>query len=118
MKFYKLFIRLIIIFKIIYVILASVHRYLKLTNQSYTTLDTKLLFWKSRVEFIFIFLMSGLLIYLFNPFYNEMSMIGKDKETKVLIFVFGFILILTADWSDFIKDSPTFKLIQELLGRQ
>ena len=34
------------------------------------------------------------------------------------IIVFGFILILTADWSDFIKDSPTFKLIQELLGRQ
>ena len=61
-------------------------------------------------------LMMDILIYLFHPTIDRRHII--NKETRVLLYLFGFILILTADWSDFIKESPLLKLTQQLLGRQ
>ena len=60
--------------------------------------------------------MSLLLIYLFHPTIDRRHII--NKETRFLLYLFGFILIITADWSDFIKEAPLLKLTQQLLGRE
>jgi|LauGreDrversion2_2_1035103.scaffolds.fasta_scaffold00276_5 hypothetical protein len=116
MKLYHIFLSVIVITKTIFVILALVQRYLKFTNQEYSSLATQVDFWKSRVEFVFTFLMSLLLIYLFNPKTDRKEMI--NKETGLILFLFGVVLIITADWSDFFKETASIKLIQHLLGRQ
>ena len=87
--------------------------YLKLKHKEHSETDKKIVFWKERLEFIFIILMAVLLIYLFNP-RNDRS-ISIDYETKILLYLFGFILLITADWKDFFHESPTFKMIQKIV---
>lgn len=113
---YHIFLLLIVITKSLFFILALLYRYLKFTKQDKSSLGTLVDFWKSRVEFVFIFLMSVLLIYLFNPRRDRKEMI--NKETKIVLFLFGIVLIITADWSVFFKESLLLKTIQSLLGRQ
>ena len=111
MKNYDIFIVLIFLVKIVFFILVLVHLYLKQHGKNNSEKDVTVLFWKERVEFVFIILMSFLLIYLFNPKTNRLFMI--DRETKILLFLFGFILIITANWSIFIQESKLFKDIKE-----
>jgi hypothetical protein len=72
--------------------------------------DKEVLFWKERFEFVFIILMACLLIYLFNPRNERSFMI--NYETKLLLFLFGFILLITANWNTFIEESEIFKDIK------
>ena len=66
----------------------------------------------TRSDFIFVMLMSLLLIYLFNPFWsnktiyyegldesNQLANIELDPLTNKLLFFLGMILIFTANWS-------------------
>lgn len=115
MKPYHIFLLVIVITKSLFIILALFDRYLKLTNKGNSSLGTQVDFWKSRVEFVFIFLMSVLLIYLFNPRRDRQAMI--NKETQYILFLFGIVLIITADWSDFFKESLLFKTIQNVIGK-
>jgi hypothetical protein len=112
MDYYTIYIFLIFLFKILFIILASTHLYLKLKNKTNSDLDKTILFWKERVEFIFIALMAILLIYLFNPKKNRMFMI--NNETKLLLYLFGFVLFITAKWEIFFKTSGVFKKIQSV----
>jgi hypothetical protein len=112
---YHIFLLVIVITKSIFIILALFDRYLKFTNQGNSSLGTQVDFWKSRVEFVFIFLMSVLLLYLFNPRRDRKAMI--NKETEVVLYLFGIVLIITADWSDFFKESLLFKTIQNVIGK-
>jgi hypothetical protein len=57
--------------------------------------------------------MSVLLIYLFNPRTERSVMI--DYETKLLLYLFGFILLITADWGVFIHETPLFKKFQKIV---
>jgi len=43
-----------------------------------------------------------------------------DNETKILLYLFGFILLLTSDWDQFFQDSRIsfFKNIKNVLGNQ
>ena len=100
------FIIFIIVIKIIFILSAIGH--LILSHSSYAAAekaDPKLVYWKERMEFIFIVSMSILLIYHFKP--------GKNKpiseETSLLFFLFGWILIFTAKWSIFVKEAPWYK---------
>ena len=79
-------------------------------------LDKKFVYWKERFEFVFVLLMAILLIYLFNPRRKEMVMI--DGETKVLFYLFGFVLIITADWSVFFREAKWFKYLQGDVGEE
>lgn len=76
---------------------------------------THLNFWKEHFEFIFIALMAILLIYKFTPAKKDPVVI--DFETKVLLTAFGWILLLTANWGLFFKESPLFKRFQSALGK-
>ena len=110
MSNYDIYIISIVLVKIGFIGLAATHLYLKHTGKTNSEKDKEVLFWRERVEFIFILLMAILLIFLFNPYKNKMYMI--NNETKVLLYLFGIVLIITADWKSFLKESDIFKKIQ------
>lgn len=110
MKNYNIYVTFIFLIKIGFILMALLHVYLKFKGKEQSALDKKILYWKERFEFIFIALMSALLIYIFNPRTNNSILI--DKETKLLLFLFGFVLLITAKWDIFIKESPLLKIIQ------
>ena len=109
MKFEKpvdMFVLFIILIKIVFILTAIGHVILSHMSKKNETngkeekeekTDVKLVYWKERTEFIFVICMSLLLIYYFRP--GHMKPI--DSETSLLFFLFGWILIITAKWSDF-----------------
>ena len=112
MNKYDMYVTFILLIKIGFVLMAVAHIYLKAKGKEKSDLDKKILFWKERFEFIFIALMSFLLVYVFNPRYDNINLL--DKETKILLYLFGFILLITAKWDLFIKESPFFKKFQNV----
>ena len=115
MRLFDISIMMIITVKIIFIILAITKMYVKHKEPNNIKRINSLEFWKKRIEFIFIVLMSLLLIYLFNPRVNRLNMI--DNETKILLYLFGFILLLTSNWGLFFQDSK-IKLLKNVLGNQ
>jgi hypothetical protein len=113
MEKFNMYITFIILIKVGFIILAVSHLYLKIKHKDHTETDKKILFWKERLEFIFIALMAVLLIYLFNPRTERSVLI--DYETKLLLYLFGFILLITAKWGDFIHENPLFKKLQKIV---
>jgi len=107
---FDMYIVLIFLIKIVFIILAVVHLYLRFKHKAGSKTDKLVLYWKEQVEFVFKALMSFLLIYIFNPRTNRLFMI--TYETKLLLFLFGFILIITANWSAFVDESDIFKDLQ------
>ena len=110
MSNYDIYIIFIILVKIGFIGLSATHLYLKHNGKTNSEKDKEVLFWKERFEFVFIILMACLLIYLFNPRNERSFMI--NYETKLLLFLFGFILLITANWNTFIEESEIFKDIQ------
>lgn len=96
MNKFDIYITFIFLIKIGFITMALIHLYLKLKHRQHTDLDKKILYWKDRLEFFFIVLMSFLLIYLFNPRYDKPIFI--DRETKILLYMFGFVLLITSKW--------------------
>jgi len=80
------------------------------TYKKNSKLIEKFTYWKHRVEFIFTVLMSILLIILFNPFKNGLKLI--DEETKILLFLYGFIVLINSQRNLFFKESTFFKILQ------
>jgi len=105
LDYYVLF---LIIIKCIFVAAALGHVVLSHTDTSFDKYDTALLYWKERTEFIFIVSMSILLIYYFHPIIKSEPMSG---ETKLLFFLFGWILLVTAKWKIFVTEAPWFEKI-------
>ena len=116
MKYFDIYIYLIFTIKIGFIIMALTHLYLKIKGKTDSEFDKKIMYWKEKLEFVFIFLMSILLMYLFNPRKSHIDII--DSESKLLLFLFGFILIFTADWSNFLKEYNWFKKFQQVIGNK
>lgn len=114
MNKYDIYIYLIFVIKIGFILMALSHTYMKVTGKIDTDLDKIFIYWEERFEFIFVILMAILLIYLFNPIKQRMVMINGD--TKILFYLFGFVLLITADWSVFFKESKWFKYLQGSIG--
>lgn len=115
MNFFTNYILLIFFVKICFIILSVIHIYLKVKGKTNSNVDNNIIYWKDRLEFIFVVLMSFLLIYIFNPKNNKSYLI--NYETKLLFYLFGFILLITAKWSNFIEEAKWFQQIQYILGR-
>ena len=107
---YDLFIFLIIFVKIIFVISAIANRYLSKKTSSSTWLENTQNI-KVKTEFIFIALMSILLIYLFNPLTKSKPKI--TTETSYLLYLFGWIILFTADWGAFFTESKLYKTVKK-----
>ena len=100
------YIAFLIIIKFIFTISALGHLLLSHSNSQLVKYDPSFLYWKERTEFIFIISMSILLIYYFYPFGSPAPM---SAETKLLFFLFGWILIVTANWKIFVTETPGFQ---------
>jgi cytochrome bd-type quinol oxidase subunit 2 len=111
-----MYIYLIFAVKIGFILTAVTHTYLKLKGKTNSDLDKKVVYWKERLEFIFIVLMAVLLIYLFNPRKQKPEII--DGETRILLYLFGFVLLITAKWGDFIHEARWFKTFQKIVGSE
>ncbi len=116
MRFFDIGITTIIIVKLLFICVAITKLYVTHKDPNNKKRIKNLEFWKKRVEFIFIILMSILLIYLFNPRVNRMNMI--NTETKILLYLFGFILLLTSNWEQFFTNSKikVLKDFTQVLG--
>jgi hypothetical protein len=110
MDSYEVYIIFLICLKITYIFLAVLHLYYRRKGLKK---DQEIVYWKSRIEFIFTISMAILLIYLFNP--RQGNKVIITGETKLLLFLFGFILLITAKWENFIHTSHWFKEIQNTL---
>ncbi len=109
------FILFIFLIKIVFVISAVGHIVLShAPNKSDRTniIDDKLMYLKERTEFVFIISMAILLIYHFQPYVPIRPI---DRETTFLFFLFGWVLIITADWNIFVKEAPWYKSIVSIL---
>ena len=105
LDFYVLF---LIIIKCIFAAAALGHLVLAHTDSSFDKYDEKLIYWKERTEFIFVVSMSVLLIYYFHPIIKSEPM---SSETRLLFFLFGWILLVTAKWKIFVTEAPWFQKI-------
>ena len=109
MRLFDIGITIIILFKIIFIILLISQFYFKYKEPNNTKRLNNLKSWRTQIEFIFIFFMSLLLIYLFNPRINRLYMV--DTETRLLLYLFGFILIISANWEKFLNNAKSKILI-------
>ncbi len=101
-----------LIMKIIFGILVLTHFYfskIKKDDPVKNELDLKILYWKSRVEFIFQMCIAILLIIIFNPWKNNQKLISR--EMGILFFVFGLITLLTAEWSTYFIESKIYQYL-------
>jgi hypothetical protein len=114
MNKYDVYIYLIFAIKIGFVLMAVSHIILKAKGDANSYLDNKIVYWKEIFEFTFIFLMAILLIYLFNPKNGKNVIIEGD--TKILLYLFGFVLLLTGQWGKFIHEANLLKPIIEIVG--
>ena len=115
MNYFDIYIYLILAIKLCFILMSIIHLYFKIKGKKDSELDKQILYWKERFEFIFILLMSLLLIYLFNPIKQNQEKI--NGETKILLYLFGFVLLITADWNIFIHESPWFQQFQSIIGK-
>ena len=116
MTAYNLLIILIIMIKVIFILLKGLAFYNRVMGIKDTLFSTNVLFWADRVEFIYTFLMAILIIALFKNAVKVGVLCIYDKETIFLMYVFGFILLFTADWNEFISESTIITNIQIMLG--
>ena len=126
MTFLEKYIYFIFFIKVIFIILAILNLYLKKqiplekrenkkTDKIKKKIETqqKIENWKLHIELLFKFLMSMLIIYIFNPRYNRIHLI--NYEAKLLFFLFGIILVVTAHWKEIFKESSFIVYIQNVL---
>ena len=123
---YDNFIIFIIFVKIIFVIFTLIEKYYgyqiihnPLTadkKQYYVENYTWAFYWKEWLEFIFIILMALVCIIIFYPYYSDTIYI--DKETRLLLFIYGFIILITANWSIIFNLPPWVSQLQSIVGTQ
>jgi len=108
MKFQRaldVYIMFIIFIKVVFGISTLAHLYLtKIAKKANPELDEKFMFWRERAEFVFICSVAVILVIAFNPFYK--APIELSFEMRTLFFILGAILITTADWTLFVKNTP------------
>jgi hypothetical protein len=98
-----------ILIKIIYIILVILVIYF--TYKKNNELIEKFTFWKDHAEFLFTVLMAFFLVIIFNPFIEGLKLI--NKKAKILLFTFGIIILINAEWGKFIEESIISKLIKK-----
>lgn len=113
MNKFELYITAIFIVKISLIGLILFHMFVKYMKPEYKELLEKIEFWKKRFEFIFNIMMSFLLTILFNPHkHDEIVITG---QVKLLLYLFGLLMLVSADWNIFIHESPIFVTIQKIV---
>jgi hypothetical protein len=108
------FVVFIIFVKICFVLFAALEVYYKVEKKEGTAWAEWALYWKERLEFVFIISMAIVCIVLFNPISKGTLVV--DDHVRLLLFVYGFIILITSNWHTFFGELPPwFKSLQSLL---
>lgn len=110
-KWYDYFIVFILLTKLIYAILVLIHIYLKIKGREGDEYDSKIVFHKDQLEIVFVISMSILLLYLFYP--KHVNPPEVDTQSRLLLFLYGIIILFTLDWKKFIDESSVIKFIKD-----
>jgi hypothetical protein len=124
-KIYDNYVIFVIIIKILFVIFAVISRHYqkkiksagnnKSEVQEYTQKYNWAIYWKERLEFFFLISTSLICIIVFYPFYSEPIFI--DRHTKILLFIYGFIVLITLNWNILGTLPPWFVSLQNIVGK-
>lgn len=82
---------------------------LKHQNKEHSDLYSKLEYWKDRSEFAYVALMAVLIIHIFSPMTTKPIHVGMEERR--LLFLFGWILLITANWGLFFKDARWYNIV-------
>jgi hypothetical protein len=115
MKVFDVFIAFIFIVKIIFVFCAVWYKALVKKGLGDTDKAQNLIGWKNNLEFVFLICMAIVCILLFNPFRRTLII---DRETRLLLFVFGIIVFINADWELYFKPSKTFSYLKSVISNR
>jgi uncharacterized membrane protein SirB2 len=120
---YDNYVSFIIFIKILFIFFAVVTFLLK-TKIKYSnnknddkkiiTIYNNLSVCKETLEFLFIISIALICIIVFYPFYKEQVII--DRHTRLLLFLYGFIILITANWSVLTKLPTWFVDLQTIVG--
>jgi len=88
---------LFILFALITFLLKMKIKYSKNNDKNIISIYNNISLCKETLEFLFIISTALVCIIVFYPFYKEPVII--DKHTRVLLFLYGFIILITANWS-------------------
>jgi len=114
MHSYDLFITSISLCKILFMIFGIWRFVLVKQNVGETELSYKLNIWKEYFEFIFVVSMGILCVYLFNPVKEVRPSI--NFETKILLFSFGWVLLIGGKWELIFGQSKWLALLQHFIN--
>ena len=110
-----LFIYLIIFVKLIFIGSTILNKILSLKDKKkYHEIIEKTDYFRERTEFVFVILMSILLIYIFNPHHTKRVPI--NSEMRLLLFLYGWVMILTAKWDIFFSETKWLQPLFKKLG--
>ena len=110
MNYYDYFILYVFLSKILFVVCGVWHFILVKKNKGENELSIKLAIWKEYFEFMFVISMALLCLYLFNPLAEIRPAI--NKETRLLLFIFGWIILINCKWDLFFEQYKWFTLLQ------
>ena len=99
--------------KVIFIILSLLYLYYE--RKGDVKKADEIEYWRTRAEFIFTASMALLLIYLFYP-KGKSGVIVLDSQARMLLYLFGWVLLITADWKQYINQSKWFTYIQGIVG--
>jgi hypothetical protein len=104
---------LFILFAIITFLLKTKIKYSKNNDKKIISIYNNLSLCKETLELFFIISTAIVCIIVFCPFYKDQVII--DKHTRLLLFLYGIIIIITADWSVLTKLPSWFTDAQKIV---
>jgi hypothetical protein len=104
---------LFILFALITFLLKMKIKYSKNNDKNIISIYNNISLCKETLEFLFIISTALVCIIVFYPFYKEPVII--DKHTRVLLFLYGFIILITANWSVLTKLPSWFIDVQKIV---
>jgi hypothetical protein len=117
MGYLRMYLILVVCVKILFLYFALRHLFFRamlLKNPKNTVYKDSLertKIYKDQTEFVFTNMMALLFIYIFNPRNQNEKYI--TNETKLLMYLFGFIIIITSDWNQFISESTILYVLKK-----
>ena len=117
MEYLKIYLIFVVFVKCLFLFFALRHLYFRAmllkqpNNATYKESLEKTKIYKDKTEFVFTNLMALLFIYIFNPRNQNEKYI--EKETKLLMYIFGFVIIITSDWNQFISESTILYVLKK-----
>lgn len=63
--------------------------------------ETDILYWKKKIEFVYILLMMLIIVFIFFPFSKNYRFL--NTKMKELFFLYGLVTIVSLDWSHIFK---------------